>query len=193
MDTDLLAIQRIREGDDQGLVDLMERHRDSVFRFVYRFVLNEADAAELTEETFFRVFQNAGKYRPKAKVATWIFAIAGNLCRDFLRRSKKRRGDLSLDASLGDSVELTRGDRIASPDRDPEERAIANEALAAIEAAIYALPHALKFPFIYCVLEGNSYDDCAETLGSNRKTVEMRIYRARKLLREGLAEFSGRF
>jgi len=70
----------------------------------------------------------------------------------------------------------------------PEETTRSNESLKAIEAAIQTLPHKLRFPFIFCILEGNSYDACAEVLKTNRKTVETRIYRARKQLREALSE-----
>ena len=190
MDTDLQAIERVQSGNERGLVELMERHRESVFRFCYRFVSNEADAAELTEETFVRVYQNARRFRPKAKVVTWIFSIAGNLCRDALRKGKKRLNDVSLSSSVSGTESLELEDVIASKDRSPDENAIASEDLSAIEEAIASLPHALKFPFIFCVLEGNSYDDCADALGTNRKTVEMRIYRARKELQSGLADYS---
>jgi RNA polymerase sigma-70 factor (ECF subfamily) len=190
MDADLVALDRINGGDDQGIVDLMNRHRESVFRFVFRFVRNEADAAELTEETFMRVFQNAGKYQAKAKVLTWICTIAGNLCRDFIRKNKKYRGDLSLQTPVGDSGQVTLGDSIASANLSPGDAAVSNELLLAIEESIYRLPHKLKFPFIFCVLEGRTYDECAAALSSNRKTVEMRIYRARKCLREELSERS---
>lgn len=193
MDVDLPAIERIQKGDEQGLVVLMERHRESIFRFCYRFVANEADAAELTEETFVRVFQNARKFRPKAKVVTWIFSIAGNLCRDFLRRSKKRRADVSLSSSVAGSENLELLDVVESKERSPDQDAVAGEVLSAIEAAIASLPHALKFPFIFCVLEDHSYDDCAEVLNTNRKTVEMRIYRARKALRQELQHLLTKF
>lgn len=190
MDRDFWAIRRVKSGDENGLVELMERHRESVFRFCYRFVANETDAADLTEETFVRVFQNAAKFRPRAKVVTWLFSIAGNLCRDFLRRGKKRRNDVSLSSRLPDAENLELADSIESKESTPEQVAIANESLAAIEMAIEELPYKLKMPFIFCVLEGHSYDDCAEVLDTNRKTVEMRIYRARNLLKKELAEFS---
>lgn len=193
MDTDLLAIERIRSGDEQGLVELMERHRESVFRFCYRFVSNETEAADLAEETFVRVFQNASKFRPRAKVVTWIFSIAGNLCRDFLRRGKKRRNDVSLSSTVAGSESLELADVVESDDRSPDQNAIANESLSAIESAIASLPYKLKFPFIFCVLEGHSYDECAEALDTNRKTVEMRIYRARKALRQDLSHLSNFF
>ena len=187
-DSDLRALRKIQDGDEAGLKELMARHREALFRFIYRYVQNEADAAELTEETFFRVYQNADRFRPKAKVSTWMFSIAGNLCRDYLRKNKKRKGDLSLDAKIDETSGVQRGDTLASDARNPEETTRSNESLKAIEAAIQTLPHKLRFPFIFCILEGNSYDACAEVLKTNRKTVETRIYRARKQLREALSD-----
>ncbi|EDY84515.1 RNA polymerase sigma factor, sigma-70 family [Verrucomicrobiia bacterium DG1235] len=186
MDTDLQAIERVQAGEEQGLVELMERHRESIFHFCFRFVPNETDAADLTEETFVRVFQNASKFRPRAKVVTWIFSIAGNLCRDFLRRGKKRRNDVSMSSPVPGTDGMEFGDLVESKERSPDQESVASEALSAIEAAIDELPHKLKTPFIFCVLEEHSYDDCAEALNTNRKTVEMRIYRARKALRDAL-------
>lgn len=186
-DPDLHALERVRKGEEQGLIDLMARHREPLFRFVYRFVHNEADAAELTEETFFRVYRKVNTYRPRAKVSTWMYAIASNLCRDFLRREKKRRGDLSLQRPVDADRKRDLGDRLASDAPDPEAAAVSHETLAAVEEAIHALPHRLKIPFVFCVLEGHAYDVCAEMLGVNRKTVETRIYRARLRLRKALA------
>jgi len=189
MDEDLLSLEKIREGQEAGLKELMSRHRESLFRFVYRYVGNEADAAELTEETFFRVYQNADRFRPKAKVSTWIFSIAANLCRDLIRKNRKRSGDLSLDAQMSETSEIERGDTLASTERSPEEATLSNESLDQIQVAIHCLPKKLKFPFIFCVLEAHSYDDCAEVLKTNRKTVETLIYRARKILRKELSAF----
>ncbi len=186
MDADLLSIQKIQQGEEAGLQELMARHREALFRFVYRYVKNEADAGALTEETFFRVYQKAGSFQPKAKVSTWMFSIAGNLCRDFIRRNRKRRGDLSLNAPVPGAENLEQAHAFAADGPNPGETATSNEALRSVERAIHALPHKLKFPFIFCVLEDHSYDACAEILGTNRKTVETRIYRARKRLRAEL-------
>lgn len=186
VEADYLSLEKIQHGEEAGLRELMGRHREALFRFIFRYVRNEADAAELTEATFLRVYQNAGRFKPKAKVVTWIFSIAGNLCRDFLRKSKKRARDLSLNAPIpgaeGQELEAS----FASGAANPEESAISREELAAIESAIHRLPHKLKFPFIYCVLEEHSYDACAEILRTSRKAVETRIYRARNRLRQEL-------
>jgi RNA polymerase sigma-70 factor (ECF subfamily) len=187
VDADFKSLQKIQKGDDAGLKELMSLHREALYRFIYRYVNNEADAAELTEETFFRVYQNASRFSPKAKVVTWIFSIAGNLCRDFIRRNQKRKGDFSLDADLDDTSNIQRGDTFASNLNNPVEAVVSSESVSSVHAAIFALPHKLKLPFIFCILEENSYDTCAEVLKTSRKTVETRIYRARKLLREKLS------
>lgn len=188
MDPDIDSIKKIRQGNEAGLKELMARHRESLFRFVYRYVGNEADAAELTEKTFFRVYQKAGSFLPKAKVSTWIFTIAANLCRDFIRRNRKRQADFSLDEPLDGESDIKRGDGLASATLDPRARTASNEARSQVEAAVLALPHKLKFPFIFCVLEDHSYDACAAILRTSRKTVETRIYRARKMLRQKLSD-----
>lgn len=188
VDADFLSLEKIRQGQEAGLKELMERHREALFRFIFRYVQNESDAAELTEQTFLRVYQNAGKFRPEAKVGTWIFSIAGNLCRDAIRKSRRREEAFSLNASIpqGDGSEWQ--ETFASKGNNPEESAVSREALKAIESAIHDLPHKLRFPFIYCVLEDNSYEACAEVLKISRKTVETRIYRARKLLQRKVTE-----
>ena len=189
MEADLKSLEKLRGGDEEGLRELILRHREPLFRFVYRFVRNEADAAELTEETFYKVYKNAKRYRPKAAVGTWIFAIAGNLCRDFLRRNRHRRDELSLNVKSDSRGEGELGETLAASANLPVEEAISRERLELIGEAIQGLPYKLKFPFIFCVLENNSYDRCAEVLQTSRKTVEMRIYRARRLLQEALEEF----
>jgi RNA polymerase sigma-70 factor (ECF subfamily) len=172
-DPDFEAIRLIQQQNEQGLVDLMSRHREQLFRFIYRFVHNEADAAELTEQTFLRVYQKANSFKPKAKVSTWMFHIAGNICRDFLRKQKKYLGNQPLEKEAFSS-------------QTPKADLQTHESLAAIENAIADLPQRLKVPFIFCVLEEHSWNDCAEALHTSPKAVETRIYRARKILQESL-------
>ncbi len=186
MDEDLPALERIQQGDDSGLSALMRRHQEAVFHFTLRYCGNETDAADLTSETFYRVYKYAHRFRPKARVRTWIFTIAANLGRDFLRRRKKRRGEISLDSPRREDSEQRLGDMIESSGRSPSNQADARESVQAVQAAIEELPHKLRFPLVFCVLEENSQEECAAVLGISVKAVETRIYRARKFLRERL-------
>lgn len=184
-DEDLQAIRAARDGDEAGLLFLMQRYREPVFRFAYRYAGNATDAQCLAEETFAKVYFNAPKFKPRGSVKSWIFAIAANHCRDFLRREKRRRGEFSLSSAPsadGPAAE----DSLADPSRNAAESAIENERLEEIQRAIQSLPEKLRFPFVFCVLEDHPQDEAAAVVGASRKTVELRIYRARKILQSQL-------
>lgn len=188
-DEDSLLLQKVGNGDERALVPLMERYKQTVFRFAYRYLGNEADSAEVAEDTFFRVYQKAATYSPRASVKTWMFAIALNLCRDRLRRQKKLKGQISLNAPVQENQagnDLL--ETIDSGSADPLSELSSSETIELVNHQIRQLPEKLKFPFVFCVLEDHTYDECAAILKTNRKAVETRIYRARLLLREKLSE-----
>jgi RNA polymerase sigma-70 factor (ECF subfamily) len=160
-----------------------------VFRFAFRYLGNESDSEEVTGDTFFRVFRNAARFTPKASVKTWIFTIALNLSRDRLRKGKKQKRQVSFeDLSRSEKSGNDPLEAIDSKEPSPSEQAQSNEGLAQIQHCIGLLPEKLRFPFIFCVLEHHSYDECATILNTNRKTVETRIYRARQTLKAILEE-----
>lgn len=181
MDEDLSAIRRIQVGQETGLIELMERYRQPIFRLAFRYTLSAADAADLTQAAFVKVWEKAQQFRPRGSVKSWIFTIAANLCRDQLRR-KKQRG--RFEATPPEGVESA--DTAAAA---PDTTALSREAVVAIERAVADLPEKLRFPFVFCVLEDHAYDECAEIIGKNRKTVETRIYRARKQLQATLNDY----
>ena len=183
-------IEGIGRGEESALVELMRRHKEAVFRFSYRYLNNEADSAEATEETFFKVYQNADRFKPKAAPKTWIFTIARNVARDRLRRNQRHRKNLALDAQLeGEDSALPLTEKTDSGERSPSEHLQSNDDLKRIREEVSSLPEKLRFPFVFCTLEGNSYDECAEILRTSRKTVETRIYRARQALKRQLSRF----
>src|ERR1700760_270108 len=137
-DPDLALVQAIKEGEDQALNALMDRHREGLFRFVLRLVHNEADALELAMETFVRAYFNIDKFRPAAKFATWLYHIALNLCRDHLR-SRTYQYSLrtaSFDAPTQESESLS---VLAASEVGPDQRAERVEELNALQKAISEL------------------------------------------------------
>lgn len=187
MDPDFSTIQRIQAGDENALLVLMSNHKEAIFRLAWRYTMNEHDAAEIAEETFVRAFFAADKFRPKAQVKTWLFTIAANLCRDHLRRRKKEAKTSSLDAPISNRDTPGYQATIDPGTPDPRQLLETREKLHMIEEAIFNLPHKLVFPFVFCAIEGHSYDECAAVLNTSRKGVETRIYRARLKLRKELA------
>jgi RNA polymerase sigma-70 factor (ECF subfamily) len=159
----------------------MDRHGAGLYRFVFRHISNEADAVELTQETFVRAHFNIWKYRPTAKFVTWLYRIALNLCRDHARSraSHKSAQTVSTDA------EANRGDaksHLLTTRRTPDTEAYAREIIRALETAIAELPLDLKSALILTALEGHSHVKAGELLGITGKAVETKVYRARKIL-----------
>jgi RNA polymerase sigma factor (sigma-70 family) len=186
-DPDLALVQALKIGEDRALNALMDRHRDGIFHFVLRHVHNEADALELAMETFARAYFNIEKFRPAAKFATWLHHIALNLCRDHLR-SRAYRYSLrtaSFDAPTQEGGDLSVP---AALERGPDQKAERLEELNALEKAISELPEELKSAFILTALEDRPQAETAELLGISLKAVEMRVYRARRLLLEKMSK-----
>ena len=186
-DPDLILVQALMLGKDHALNALMDRHREGLFCFVLRHVHNEADALELAMETFVRAYFNIDKFRPAAKFATWLYHIALNLCRDHV---KSRAYQYSLQTVSFDAPAQEGDDQsvLLATEGRPDQKADRVEELIALEKAIGELPEDLKNAFILTALEDRPQAETAELLGISLKSVEMRVYRARKLLLEKMSK-----
>ncbi len=162
-------------GRQAGFSALMEGHRDAVFRMVRGHLGNEADALDVTQESFVAAFLALRRYDPARPFRGWILRIALNKCHDWARRRKVRRFfafALPIEAAAG----------LVDPAPGPEETLSSRRAVERIHAAVAALPDALKEPLLLCAVEGLSQEEAAAILGISRKAVETRIYRARQKL-----------
>src|ERR1041385_7972682 len=78
-------MQRLVNGNDAALNNLMERHGERLFHYLIRQLQNEEDAGDVAQETFVRVYQHRAKFDPRQKFSTWLYTIATNLVRDRLK------------------------------------------------------------------------------------------------------------
>lgn len=175
-DPDLALVRALQAGEDSALDALMSRHREPLFRFLFRFTRNETVARDLAQEAFVRAYFKIGDFRPGARFATWLFQIGLNLSRDHARSRQARR------ALCHDPLPEAGGAELADPAMDPGARAVLAERLALVRQAIAGLPHGLKAAFLLTVFEERSQQDAAEILGVSVKAVETRVYRARQRL-----------
>lgn len=187
MDPDLPLIEALQAGDDSALNELIHRHREPLFHFVYRYLRDEPIAREVVQETFVRVYFKAKSFAPRSLVKTWIYAIALNLARDQGRKLAKRWREISLNApGPGDQPPLELADTAPMPDENAGRR----DRFAALQQAIDKLPHKLKSALILFSLEGRSQHEAAAILGTTPKTVETRVYHAKEKLRQLLGNMS---
>lgn len=183
-DPDWPLVRSLQGGDDGALDALMERHREGLFRFIYRYVENEATAADLVQETFVRAYFKIAQYRPQAKFVTWLYRLALNLCRDHARSAAARAAKRTEPLPAEGQSEGKFDDALRST--TPAQAAESSEEVARLHEAIQTLPHDLKTALILSALEQRPQQECAELLGTTPKAVETRVYRARKLLRAAL-------
>ncbi|MBI2813024.1 MAG: RNA polymerase sigma factor [Opitutae bacterium] len=174
---------RLQGGEAAALAPLMRRWEGPVKRFVFRVVGNTAEAEDLAQEVFVRVFTKRATYRPGAKFSTWCFSIAANQAKNRLRWWR-RRPALSLEAWIGTGGDAT--------DESPAGASASHEAarrerIGAVQKAVAALPLDLRATLVLFEYEGQSMADIAAALGCTPKAVENRLYRARQRLKLALA------
>ncbi len=187
-DPDLELVNALSGGDESALDKLMARYAEPIFRFIYRNISNEADARELVQEVFVRLYFNIKKFKPDAKFSTWLYQIALNLCRDRAKSRSARQAAIteSLSAHENADDQLIRESAIEK--RTPYNEAITREKMSALEDGMGTLPSDLREALVLTVLEQRSHRECAEILKTTPKAIETRVYRARKHLHEWLAK-----
>lgn len=182
---DAQNMARLAEGHDAALNDLMDRHAERLFHFLVRSLQDEADAADLAQETFVKIFQNRAKFDPQQKFSTWLFAIASNLVRDRYRW-RSRHQQVSLDAE-NDQTESSLKNTLTAVEPSPDQRLQTEERADEVRKAVATLPDELKQPLILAVYQDLPQAEIATILKCSVKAVETRIYRARQQLRTALA------
>ena len=182
---DTLDMLRLAQGHNQALNELMERHVERLFHYLVRSLQDEADAADLAQETFVKIYQNRAKFDPRQKFSTWLYAIASNLVRDRYRW-RSRHPQVSLDAD-NDQTESSLKDTLSAVESPPDKIMQTEERADAVRKAVDALSEELKQPLILAIYQDLPQVEIANILKCSVKAVEMRLYRARQQLRTELA------
>ncbi len=184
--SDLALMQRLVAGQDSALNELMERHGGRLFHFLIRALQNEAEAEDLAEETFVRLYQSRHRYDPRKKFSTWLYAIAANLARDRMRW-RKRHPNVSIEGEIG-TEGMVLADILPDDLNTPAQQLEEKEREFAVRRAIASLPEELRLPFLLAEYEDKRHAEIAVILHCSIKAVETRIYRARQRLRVSLAK-----
>jgi len=172
--TDMVALQR---GENKALDRLMDRWQVRLRAYLLRHLSTQADALDLAQETFVRVFRHRDRFDPSRRFSTWMFQIALNLLRDHGRYIQRRPT-----SPLGEASET-------ADDLDPGQQAINQEAGEAVRTAIAHLPTNLREVVILFEYEHLSHSEIAEIVSATPKAVETRLYRAREQLRQRLSRW----
>lgn len=185
-DADSSLVDRMRAGDESALVEVMQRHRDKIYRRVLRMLKSEDDAQEITQDVFIRAHRSIGNFRGEASLSTWLRQIATNLAhnRYWYWWRRKKGQTMSLDQPLGDDTDATVYDIIPMDAPHPGEETVTQELVDKVADGIQQLPELHREILIMRIQKSMAYDDIAERLGISVGTVKSRIARARTSLRK---------
>lgn len=185
-DEDLML--SVKAGNSAAFETLTKRHYTNTLNFIYRFVNNSVLAEDLCQETFLRLWRSASSYQPLAKLTTFLYHIAKNVCLKQIAKDQRTPYTSSLDgpAANRDSNDSTRPEAIADNRYLPEKAIIAKEASEAIRLAIGALSPEHRLVFILTELQGLSYQEVAEIARCPVGTVASRKNAAVRCLQKRL-------
>jgi RNA polymerase sigma-70 factor, ECF subfamily len=169
---------RIRDGDMEAFRLLVEAHQSRVINTISKLLGSDAEAEDLAQQVFIRVWRSAGRYQPTAKFTTWLFRITRNLVFNELRR-RKHFAEQSEDSP--EPAERT--------EREPDRVLLEDELQKAIQTAIQELPEAQRMAIVLRRYEEMSYEEIARVMGTTVPAVKSILFRARADLRERLAKY----
>lgn len=186
--SDHSLIEATKSGDESAFAEIVNRYRNPITNYLYRFLNDYEEAVDLAQETFVRVYFAIDRYHTEYAFSTYIYRIATNLAISEIRK-RKRRKLLSLTGLFQSDAEDT------TEFQPPDERSlqdtnlIDDERSRVIAKAINTLPEKYRVPIVLRDIEGKSYDEVAGILELGLGTTKSRISRARGLLKEKLKHY----
>jgi RNA polymerase sigma-70 factor, ECF subfamily len=183
--SDVTLMLRVRDGDLEAFETLVTRHQHSVVGTAAKMLGGAADAEDIAQQVFVRVWKHAARYQPSAKFTTWLMTITRNLVFNELRR-RRRSQQVSMDSDEGDTIRHQFVDEQAVA---PSEEILDSELKEAIDAAIASLPETQRLAIVLRRYEGMPYEEIAEVLKTSVPAVKSILFRARAELKARLKKY----
>jgi RNA polymerase sigma-70 factor (ECF subfamily) len=175
-DPDFALVERFRRGDRAAFGLLVARYQRPVYNAAFWVLRRPEDASDVAQDVFLKVAEHIADYDPRYRFFSWIYRIAVNEALNALRRSGR-------EDSLDEDVELPAGEQ-ASPEWQAGELQVS----ARIRSALMTLPANDRAVIALRHFSECSYEEIAQILGIDEKTVKSRLFEARRRLRELLVD-----
>lgn len=179
----------LKAGNYSIFKEIIELFKNRVYGMAYKFTNNYDEAQDLSQEIFLKIYKEIGGFRFESKLSTWIYRISINTCLDWKRKNNKVK--ILSTSILNDNDEIV--DVEIKDDKPlPEEAIIRSENQEEVHELVYRLPDKYKTVIIMYHFNNMSYQDISTALNIPERTVETRLYRARRLLKDELTKLSDR-
>ncbi len=173
VDADQVIIDRVLAGEQGAFSILVARYSDPLYRHAVGMTGSPDDAADILQNSFIKAYQHLHEVR--GRFDAWVFRIVANGCKDWLKNI--RRTHLSYEE-----------DDQPSGYETPEEELDRGELRGDLDGALAALPASLREAFVMKHVEGRSYEEMADLLGTSVGALKMRVHRAREALQRLLED-----
>lgn len=178
------------EDDAAEFEALVAAYERRIYNLLLRMVNDPEDAADLTQETFYRAFRAFDRFRGEAQPYTWLYRIAVNLAHDHLeKRNRIRRREIDMASLETDEWGEPTGWEPADPAPSPEQHLLEQELIERVRELIRQMPPDYREIILLREYEELSYEEIAEVLGITLEAVRSRLARARNWLRIRLAPY----
>jgi RNA polymerase sigma-70 factor, ECF subfamily len=181
--TDEELVARSKTGDTESFNQLVKRWERPIFALAYRTLGREEDARDVTQETFLRAFRALGGFKGDAKFSSWLYRIALNLCRDWIR--KERRAPV---LAMPEGVEVEQLAAEQGPTETVEDLAARAELGREVAKAMEFLPAEQRQAIILKEYHGLTFQEIADLMRCPLSTVKTRVYQGLSTLRKQLGE-----
>lgn len=175
--TDEQLLARHRSGVPGAIDQLVRRYSDDVFGFLFRFVRSSAAAEDLVQETFLQVHLSAASFDESRSFKPWLYTIAANKARDYVR-SRSRRQEVSLDAPGQSDEGPGAAESIAGVHRAPSDELAQSEEHDEVHRIVAGMPDHLRVILLMGYFQQLPYADIAEALEIPLGTVKSRLHAA---------------
>ncbi len=173
-------VRQCMDGDSGAWAELVKTHHRRVYGLCYRFTGNVADAEDLTQDVFLKIYSNLASFdMGRGSLQVWITTMTRNLLVDNFRRTRNQRATGSLDEGWDVTDELKPVDRLVSSSLSPHESAAKKELAKMVQSALARVSVELREAVILRDLQDMDYKEIAQVLGIPEGTVKSRISRGR--------------
>ena len=184
-------VTELKAGSESAFALLIAQYSRSVYSLIARSLRDPADAADVTQEVFVKVFRNIHSFHGEASLRTWIYRIAlheASNQRRWWTRHKQQETTLDDARENDDGETLSLGDMLATGDASPFENVARAQTRQRVEAALHEIPEVFRTAVVLREIEGFAYEEIAEILQTSVGTIKSRLMRGRAALREALRE-----
>jgi RNA polymerase sigma-70 factor (ECF subfamily) len=177
---DIGLLHRCMDGDSGAWAEMVRTHQKRVYGLCYRFTGNAADAEDLTQDVFLKIYSNLGSFdAARGSLPVWITTMTRNLLVDNFRRTRNQRATGSLDDGWDQSDELKPADRLVAVGPSPHDFAARKELANMVQGALAKVSVELREAVILRDLQDLDYKEIAQVLAIPEGTVKSRISRGR--------------